>query len=154
MPLIRPTRRAFLATTTAFLAAPAISRASDRPKFTHGVQSGDVDTTSGMIWTRADRPARIEMEVATTESFVDARRLAPMDAIPSSDLSIKRLIGGLPSDQDIFYRFTATDLSDTNATSEPLVGRFRTAPMSRRDIRFACLATRPVKVGASTTTAC
>lgn len=138
--LIRPTRRAVLAGSTAFaasLALPAISRASARPTFTHGVQSGDVDTSSGMIWTRTDRPARVSMEVSTTESFADVRRLASMDAIPSSDLSIKRLVADLPSDQDIFYRFTAADLNDINAVSEPLVGRFRTAPSARRDIRFA-----------------
>ncbi|NJN06233.1 MAG: alkaline phosphatase [Rhodobacteraceae bacterium] len=138
--LIRPTRRAVLAGSTAFaasLALPSLSRAASRPVFTHGVQSGDVDTSSGMIWTRTDRPARIAMEVSTTESFKDARRLAAMDAIPNSDLSVKRLIDALPSDQEIFYRFIATDLSDTNAVSEPLVGRFRTAPMSRRNIRFA-----------------
>lgn len=138
--LLRPTRRAILAGGTAFaasLAMPAISRASARPVFTHGVQSGDVDTTSGMIWTRTDRPARVMMEVSTTESFADARKLAALDALPESDFAVKRLIEGLPSDQDIFYRFTAADLSDINAVSEPLVGQFRTAPMSRRDIRFA-----------------
>ncbi|MFK7880278.1 alkaline phosphatase D family protein [Roseobacter sp.] len=138
--LIRPTRRAVLAGSTAFvtsLAMPAISRAASRPVFTHGVQSGDVDTSSGMIWTRTDRPARISMDVSTTESFADARRLAFMDAIPTSDMTIKRLIGNLPSDQDIFYRFVAADLNDINAVSEPLVGRFRTAPMARRDVRFA-----------------
>ena len=138
--LIRPSRRAFLAGSTAFagaLAMPGISRASQRPVFTHGVQSGDVDTTSGMIWTRTDRPSRVMMEVSTTESFADARRLAPMDAIPNSDFAIKRLVDGLPSDQDIFYRFTAADLSDINVTSEPIIGRFRTAPTARRDIRFA-----------------
>lgn len=138
--LIRPTRRAVLAGSTAFaasLALPSLSRAASRPVFTHGVQSGDVDTSSGMIWTRTDRPARIAMEVSTTESFKDARRLASMEAIPNGDLSVKRLIDALPSDQEIFYRFIATDLSDINAVSEPLVGRFRTAPMSRRNIRFA-----------------
>ena len=138
--LLRPTRRAVLAGGTAFaasLAMPAISRASSRPVFTHGLQSGDIDTTSGMIWTRTDRPARVMMEVSTTESFADARKLAPLNALPDSDFAIKRLVEGLPSDQDIFYRFTAADLSDVNALSEPLVGQFRTAPMSRRDIRFA-----------------
>ncbi|MCB1341254.1 MAG: alkaline phosphatase D family protein [Pseudooceanicola sp.] len=138
--LLRPSRRAVLAGGVAFassLAIPALSRASSRPVFTHGVQSGDVDTTSGMIWTRTDRPARVMMEVSTTESFADARRLASLDALPESDFAVKRLIEELPSDQDIFYRFTATDLSDLNAVSEPLVGQFRTAPMSRRDIRFA-----------------
>lgn len=138
--LFRPNRRRFLAGTTAFatgLALPAISRANARPVFTHGVQSGDVDMSSGMIWTRADRPARIDMEIATTKSFGDARRLAPLNALPDSDFAVKRLIEGLPAGQDIFYRFTATDLSDMNAVSEPVTGRFRTAPAGRRDIRFA-----------------
>lgn len=140
MTLYRPSRRAVLAGGAAFatsLAMPAISRAAQRPVFTHGVQSGDVDAGSGMIWTRTDRPARVMMEVATTESFADARALAPMDAIPSSDMAVKRLVEGLPSDQDIFYRFTAADLTDINAVSEPITGRFRTAPAGRRSVRFA-----------------
>jgi len=136
----RPSRRAFLAGGTAFgasLAMPSLSRASARPVFTHGVQSGDVDTMSGMIWTRTDRPARVMMEVSTTESFANARTLAPLNAMPTNDLAIKRMVTGLPSDQDIFYRFTAADLSDVNAISQPIIGQFRTAPTSRRDIKFA-----------------
>ena len=138
--LIRPTRRAVLASGTAFaatLAMPALSRAASRPAFTHGVQSGDVDTSSGMIWTRTDRPAKVMMEVSTTESFDNAMTLPPLDALPESDFAVKRLIDGLPSDQDIFYRFTAHDLSDINGISEPVTGRFRTGPAGRRDIRFA-----------------
>ena len=135
-----PSRRAFLATGTAFastIALPSISRASARPVFTHGVQSGDVDMASGMIWTRTDRPARVMMEISTSESFADARTLAALDALPESDFAVRRLVEGLPSDQDIFYRFVAQDLTDLKATSEPIVGRFRTAPNARRDIRFA-----------------
>ena len=138
--LVRPSRRAVLAGGTAFaatLAMPAISRAQSRPVFTHGVQSGDVDVTSGMIWTRVDRPSRVQMEVATTESFANARALPPMDALPESDYAVKRLLSNLAPDQDIFYRFTAADLSDINAVSEPVTGRFRTAPASRRSVRFA-----------------
>ncbi|WP_377192063.1 alkaline phosphatase D family protein [Ruegeria meonggei] len=137
---LRPNRRAFLAGSTACaasLAMPALSRAASRPIFTHGVQSGDVDTASGMIWTRTDRPSRVMMEVATTESFADARQLTPIDAIPNSDFTVKRLVDGLPSDQDIFYRFVAADLSDINVKSEPITGQFRTAPTSRRNVRFA-----------------
>ena len=138
--LFTPSRRAFLATSAAFtsgLALPAISRAGARPVFTHGVQSGDVTLSSGMIWTRTDRPARVMMEVSTTESFRDAMHLPPLDALPESDFAVKRLVEGLPSDQEIFYRFTAQDLSDINATSEPVTGQFRTAPNSRRSVRFA-----------------
>ena len=138
--LLRPSRRAVLAGGTAFaagLAMPAISRAQARPVFSHGVQSGDVDTMSGMIWTRTDRPAQVMMEVSTTESFANARQLAPLTATPQTDFAVKRLVEGLPSDQDIFYRFVAADLDDMKATSEPVVGQFRTAPASRRDVRFA-----------------
>jgi len=137
-------RRDFLASTGAvglagmsILGAPVRVRAGQRPVFTHGVQSGDVDMASGMIWTRTDRPARITLEIATTESFNDAIQLAAMDALPESDFAIKRLLTDLPADQRIFYRFSATDLSDVNAVSEPVTGQFRTAPASRRSVRFA-----------------
>ncbi|TIT70926.1 MAG: alkaline phosphatase, partial [Mesorhizobium sp.] len=69
-------------------ALPYYSRASQRPAFTHGVQSGDVDATSGMVWTRTDRPARVMYEVSTTESFTDATKLAPLDTSPASDYTV------------------------------------------------------------------
>lgn len=140
MALIRPSRRGFLRTGSAFAASfalPSLSRAASRPVFTHGVQSGDVDTGSGMIWTRTDRPARVEIEVSTTESFRETRRFAALDATPQSDFAVKRMLTDLPPDQDIFYRFTATDLFDPNAVSAPVTGRFRTAPDTPRNIRFA-----------------
>ncbi|TWG89040.1 alkaline phosphatase D [Mesorhizobium sp. J18] len=138
------TRRGFLASAGAMtlvgasgLARPYISRAASRPVFSHGVQSGDVDATSGMIWTRTDRPARVMFEVSTTESFANPIKLPPLDALSESDFAVKRLLTGLTPDQDIFYRMTAMDLNDVNALSEPTTGRFRTAPMSNRNIRFA-----------------
>lgn len=137
-------RRSFLVSASATtlvtasgLAAPSYVRAAQRPVFTHGVQSGDVNTNSGMIWTRVDRPSRINMEISTVESFKNAIKLPPMTALPESDFAAKRLIENLPSDQDIFYRFTAADLSDINTVSEPIIGRFRTAPASKRSVRFA-----------------
>jgi alkaline phosphatase D len=137
------TRRSFIASSTATgliavsgLAMPGLSRASSRPVITHGLQSGDVDTSSGMIWARADRPSRMVMEVATTESFRDAVQLAPIDALPEGDFAAKRLLEGLPSDQDIFYRVRFADLYDLTALSEPQVGHFRTAPDSRRSVKF------------------
>ena len=75
------TRRRFLAagvSSTALaavgIAKPALSRAADRPLITHGVQSGDVSTDAGIVWARADRPSRMLVEVATTDSFRDRSR--------------------------------------------------------------------------------
>ena len=137
--LLSPSRRALLAGGTAFaagLAIPSLSRASSRPVFSHGLQSGDVDTSSGMIWSRTDRPSKVMMEISTTESFTNPIALAPMDATPASDYTVKRLALGLPSDQDIFYRFVAQDLYDLQAKSDPIIGRFRTAPTARRSVKF------------------
>ncbi len=118
------------------LAAPAISYASSRPVVTHGIQSGDVDASSGVVWARADRPAKAFVEVATTDSFKNATRLAPLNVLPESDFAMKRLLTDLPSNQEIFYRVSFSDLTGGHAQSEPVVGHFRTAPSSRRDVRF------------------
>src|SRR6266540_1699408 len=55
------------------LAAPGVIR-SDRPAVSHGIQSGDVTVHSGLIWARADRPARMHVEWSTDPSF---RSVAP-----------------------------------------------------------------------------
>src|SRR5947209_6619601 len=89
----RWSRRRFLKATAVSMAAagasgvlarPAISRADDRPVVTHGVQSGDVSTNSGVVWARADRPSRMQVEVATTDSFKNPRGVF-VDALPESD---------------------------------------------------------------------
>lgn len=118
------------------LAMPNLSRAGSRPNFTHGVQSGDVSTNSGMVWTRVDRPSQVMMELSTREDFANPIKLPPLTALPEGDFAVKRLLEGLPSGQEIFYRFVAADLSDLQATSAPVTGRFRTAPSQNRSVRF------------------
>ncbi|MDE2241907.1 MAG: PhoD-like phosphatase N-terminal domain-containing protein, partial [Bradyrhizobium sp.] len=133
------TRRRFLttvATGAGVLATPYLSRAADRPRVSHGVQSGDVSTDGGMVWARADRPSQMMVEVASTESFARARALPPIAALPESDFTAKMLLENLPAGQDIFYRVRFRDLSHPDVSSEPVVGRFRTAPADRRDVSF------------------
>src|SRR5919198_5717360 len=79
------------------IASPFISRANDRPVITHGVQSGDVSVDSGVVWARADRPSRMLVEVATTDSFKDIRHAVFVDALPESDFTAKVLLQDLPS---------------------------------------------------------
>ncbi len=142
IPRQRPhiSRRRFLSTADAAgattLAMPYLSRAADRPLITHGVQSGDVAADGGVIWSRADRPSQMMVEVATTESFKDSRKLPPISALPESDFTAKMLVEDLPGGQDIFYRVSFRDLSHSEVVSEPVTGRFRTAPSDRRDVSF------------------
>src|SRR6187402_2480747 len=133
---IRISRRRLLTTAAASigaLAMPYLSRAADRPQISHGVQSGDVGTDGGVVWARADRPSQMLVEVATTESFRDARALPPIAALPESDFTAKMLLENLPAGQEIFYRVRFRDLSHIDISSEPATGRFRTAPANRRD---------------------
>ena len=62
--------------------------------------------------------------------------LPPIAALPESDFTAKMLLENLPAGQDIFYRVRFRDLSHTDVASEPVVGRFRTAPADRRDVSF------------------
>ena len=138
------TRRRFLtslasvpaSTALGSLAAPAVSRAPQRPLITHGVQSGDVSIDSGMVWARTDRPARLLIDAATTDSFRDIYYTTFVDALPETDFTAKALIEDLPTGQDIFYRLRFQDLSSPKVIGEPMVGRFRTAPVNRRSISF------------------
>jgi alkaline phosphatase D len=138
------TRRRFVtatASSTAWtmlggIARPYLSRAQDRPRITHGLQSGDVGSDAGVVWARNDRPARMRVEIATTDSFKDIRTGVYVDALPESDFTAKALIEDLPSGQDIFYRIRFQDLSSPTILGEPMVGRFRTAPRDKRSITF------------------
>ena len=140
---LRISRRHFMKAATAtgtgavgLIMMPYLSRAADRPQITHGVQSGDVGAEGGVVWSRADRPSEMFVEVATTELFNNAKILPPIAALPESDFTAKVLLENLPAGQDIFYRIKFRDLSHTMASSEPVVGRFRTAPGDRRDVSF------------------
>src|SRR5664279_5204514 len=77
------------------LAKPYLSRAADRPRITCGLQSGDVSTHSAMVWARADRPARMQVEYSTRESFDTILGAASADALPEHDLTAKILLEGL-----------------------------------------------------------
>ncbi|HVD74473.1 MAG TPA: alkaline phosphatase D family protein, partial [Xanthobacteraceae bacterium] len=137
-------RRRFLTTAAAStaisaaggIAKPYLSRAADRPLITHGIQSGDVSNDSAVVWARADRPARMLAEIATTDSFKTIHRAVFVDALPETDFTANALIDGLPAGQDIFYRIRFQDLASPTIVGEPMTGRFRSAPADRRSISF------------------
>jgi alkaline phosphatase D len=144
-PRIRlPTRRRLITTGMAAtticavggVARPYLSRAADRPIISHGVQSGDVSSSSGVVWARAERPARMLVEWSTTESFKNAQHAGFVDALPETDCTANMLLEQLPAGQDIFYRIRFADFASPTIVSEPMVGRFRSAPADRRSLSF------------------
>ncbi len=57
----------------------------DRPVLTHGVQTGDITPTSGLVWTRSDRPGRMIVEVSPDPSFRIKRTVVGPYLTPDAD---------------------------------------------------------------------
>jgi alkaline phosphatase D len=111
-------------------------RRGTRPAAEWGVQAGDVRSDSAVIWSRTDRPARLLVRWSTRPDLADAREAPWVHALEDRDFTAKVLLSGLPEGQEIHYEVRFLDLGDLGSLSEPLLGRFRTAPGQRRDIRF------------------
>ncbi|BBG03640.1 MULTISPECIES: alkaline phosphatase D family protein [Pseudonocardia] len=113
-------------------AGPGLIRAG-RPVLTHGVQAGDVLPGSGLVWTRADRPSRMVVEVADNPEFRAARRIPGPVLTPDTDLTGKLRV---PAGHGrVHYRVVAEDL-DGGSTSEPLTGSFRALPGPGEPVRI------------------
>jgi alkaline phosphatase D len=114
----------------------AQTAASRRPQLAQGVQSGDVLTDGGIVWSRSDRPARMIVEYATTESFGDARRIEGPLALEATDYTSKVRLRGIAPGQTVFYRVSYLDLGDLKTLSEPAAGHFRVPPAANGDVSF------------------
>ncbi|MFF2303927.1 alkaline phosphatase D family protein [Streptomyces sp. NPDC058128] len=118
------------------LAAPAFAL-SGRPRAEWGVQTGDVTTSSGLVWVRSDRPARMLVETSASESFRRVRRHHGPLIGAGTDFTGTTALRGLPAGEQIHYRVTLADPDDPRRTGERIAGTFRTAPDRRRDgVRF------------------
>ncbi|WP_181539350.1 PhoD-like phosphatase N-terminal domain-containing protein, partial [Micromonospora saelicesensis] len=76
-------------------AAPAW-RPAARPVLTHGVQLVDVPADSAVVWTRADRPGRMLVEVSRRPDFRGARKLRGPLLRPNGDFTGKVRLRGRP----------------------------------------------------------
>jgi alkaline phosphatase D len=112
--------------------APALIR-SGRPLLTHGVQSGDVTAHDAIVWARADRPARMLVDLSSRPDFKHARTVRGPLLTPDTDLTGKARLRGLPGGTEIFYRVR---LAADKTLSPEVHGHFRTAPAGGRDVRF------------------
>lgn len=126
---------------TSTLTAPgfvrsAYGRGAGRPMLQEGVQVGDMRGDSAVLWSRTDRPGRMEVRWSTRPDMKDARQAPWVHALQDSDYTSKLLLSDLPPGARIHYEVSYLDLSDMRARSEPWQGSFLTPPEERRDLRF------------------
>lgn len=137
--LVRAARGGLALAAAGSIPFPAVAQAG-RPRITHGVQTGDVGADNAILWSRADRPARLMVEIAATEQFKTPRVLRGPAALENSDFTAKIRLTDLPPGEEVFYRVTFASLDSDRALSEPVMGRLRTAPSpmgkARRDVSF------------------
>lgn len=116
--------------------AAAATIQAGAPVAAWGLQVGEVVADRALIWSRADRPARMLVEYAFDERFRRRRSLVGPEVLASSDFTGRVALSGLPAGADIFVRVTFEALDRSRAKSEPIFGYFRTAPSRCQDVCF------------------
>jgi alkaline phosphatase D len=106
------------------------------PQLQQGLQIGDVEAKRAVIWSRADRPSRMLVDYDRDLQFRSPIRVRGPHALEVSDYTARVDLTGLRPDSDLYVRVFFQDLSNERVVSEPVYGRFRTAPVKERDIRF------------------
>nr|WP_295785238.1 alkaline phosphatase D family protein [Rhodoferax sp.] len=139
--LLSASTTSLLASTTALAATPLITSDAMRPQMAHGVQSGDPQSDSAIIWTRSDRPARMWLDWSTTASMANATRVRGPYMLEDSDYTGRLDLRGLPEGQEIFYRVVLQDLHNERVLSDALPGHLRLpaalGTKATRNVRFA-----------------
>ena len=107
-----------------------------RPVVSHGLQIGDVLADRAIVWSRADPEARLIVEWSRDEDFRRTVTVRGPHALETDDCLARVDLTGLPAGADIFVRASFEALDASAASSEPVAGRFRTAPGAPRDVRF------------------
>ena len=106
------------------LALPSLAAVLQARGFTHGVASGEPDSSSVLLWTRyvSDSETRLRVEIATDTLFTRVVAASEALATPERDFTARTVMTGLAPGRWYFYRFIAPD----GQTSQ--VGRTRTLP--------------------------
>jgi alkaline phosphatase D len=120
------------------LSSPAVIAAeSERPKITSGIQFGDVTGDRAIVWSRADRPSRLMLEVDSNERFANPRRIAGPYAMAETDYTARVDLTRLAPGERVFVRASFEDLHSARTRSEPVSGSFWMPPATAaRPIRF------------------
>ncbi len=132
--------------TAARAQAPALVGSEQAlPRLTYGLQFGDPHlvrppgaeaSASAIVWTRADRPCRWQVEWSLDPSFRAIGGAQSLLLHPSDDHTGRIDLAGLPPGERIHVRASAESLEGSRAASEPVVGSFLTPGAQAADLRF------------------
>lgn len=142
-----PSRRLFLQSTAATLGAatlpswaqgaPALIGAdAARPVAAQGLQLGDPQAGSMMVWSRSDRPARFVVEYAFNEQFRNAQKIIGAHALETTDFTVRQDLTGLPAGREVFVRASFQSLDKSRTLGEPVLGRFTTPACHLPDLSW------------------
>jgi alkaline phosphatase D len=125
------TRRQALLAASAALFLPAthgqgsVPNLSPSTVFSHGVASGDPDSSSVVIWTRvsgSEAALNTTWRVATDERMFNIVATGNVQTDQSKDYTVKVVVKDLDPGQQYFYDFRARDESS-------VIGRTKTLPV-------------------------
>jgi alkaline phosphatase D len=111
------------------------ANANDAPLMDQGIQIGDMAPGRAIIWSRADRPARMMVEYAFNEKFTDAITIRGPYAMTETDFTARQDLVDLPEGADVYIKVWFEGLTNARSKSEPVAGHFRTIG-KHDDIRF------------------
>src|SRR5713226_564544 len=112
-------RRQFVRTAASALVFPPLVRSlRSLPQITDGIQIGDPVADRAIVWARADRPSRLRVEYASSESFRDRRLVSGPFVSADSDFTGRIDLRNLQPGQTYFIRARFED-RDGRTLSEP-----------------------------------
>ncbi|MGE3312475.1 MAG: alkaline phosphatase [Limisphaerales bacterium] len=118
--------------------APAVlSLSGDRPTLPDGIASGDVTHDSAVIWSRADRPARMIVEWSLSEEFTDVHRVVGPVADAADEYATHLRLRRLPPGRRIHYRVSYEGRGGPGEAGPATGGELLTASRDPADVFFA-----------------
>jgi alkaline phosphatase D len=113
------------ATLLLIVSSLTLAAADDKPKITHGVQIGLLDNGQAVIWSRCDRPAKMNVAYAGNRRFKQAKIATGGVASPANDYTARQILDDLPAGgKTIWLKVWFTDAANPGLKSEPAFGHF------------------------------
>ncbi|WP_367025723.1 alkaline phosphatase D family protein [Methylococcus sp. ANG] len=119
----------------ALAACASVNAENSVPQVEQGIQIGDMAPGRAVIWSRADRPARMMVEYAFSADFAGSKTVRGPYAMEGTDYTARQDLVGLPAGKDVYVKVWFEDLTNARSRSEPVTGHFHTIG-KRDDIRF------------------